>query len=86
MLKAASFKPGEEESTEDRKQKQSHSSPEVVAAGILGNMFLRGEGIPQSNKTALKWFLRGEKKENPTCLVGLATLLADGVAVKKVGI
>jgi SEL1 protein len=29
------------------------------AAGILGRMYLRGEGVEQDNKTALKWFIRG---------------------------
>ena len=31
------------------------------AAGILGRMYLRGEGVEQDNKTALKWFIRGAK-------------------------
>jgi SEL1 protein len=31
------------------------------AAGILGRMYLRGEGVDQDNKTALKWFIRGAR-------------------------
>ncbi|CAG8490048.1 1561_t:CDS:10 [Dentiscutata heterogama] len=32
------------------------------AAGILGQMYWRGEGVVQNNKTALEWFIRGAKK------------------------
>lgn len=29
------------------------------AAGILGQMYWRGEGVEQNNRTAAKWFSRG---------------------------
>ncbi|CAJ0826559.1 9200_t:CDS:10 [Entrophospora sp. SA101] len=53
------------------------------AAGILGQMYLRGEGVEQNNRTALKWFLRGVKLSNPTALNGLGLMHMNGVEVQK---
>ena len=36
-----------------------HRAAAGQAAGILGRMYLRGEGVEQDNKAAMKWFIRG---------------------------
>jgi len=54
------------------------------AAGILGQMYLRGEGVEQNNKMALKWFVRGEKLNNPAALNGIGMMYMEGIGIQKV--
>ncbi|CAG8577249.1 17971_t:CDS:10, partial [Gigaspora margarita] len=52
------------------------------AAGILGQMYWRGEGVDQNNKTALEWFIRGATKarcDNPASQNGLGLMHLDGL-------
>ncbi|KAL9096266.1 MAG: hypothetical protein Q9163_006456, partial [Psora crenata] len=51
------------------------------AAGYIGRMFLRGEGMEQSFDKALTWFKRGVKNGDALCQyeVGLMYLLGYGV-------
>ncbi|CAG8470194.1 17388_t:CDS:10 [Racocetra fulgida] len=49
------------------------------AAGILGQMYWRGEGVVQNNKTARDWFIRGAKKENAASYNGLGLMHLEGL-------
>ncbi|CAG8579331.1 22927_t:CDS:10 [Dentiscutata erythropus] len=52
------------------------------AAGILGQMYWRGEGVVQNNQTALEWFIRGAKKarcKNPASYNGLGLMNLEGL-------
>ncbi|RIA90942.1 hypothetical protein C1645_737487 [Glomus cerebriforme] len=53
------------------------------AAGILGRMYLRGEGVEQNNKTALKWFIRGVRLDDPAAWNGLGIMYMEGIEVEK---
>ncbi|RGB40885.1 hypothetical protein C1646_636746 [Rhizophagus diaphanus] len=53
------------------------------AAGILGRMYLRGEGVEQDNKTALKWFIRGVRLDDPASWNGLGIMHMEGIEVPK---
>ncbi|KAI9358927.1 hypothetical protein DFJ73DRAFT_905064 [Zopfochytrium polystomum] len=50
------------------------------AAGMLGKMYWRGEGVKQDNDTARKWFERGEELDNPASLHQLGLMYLEGVA------
>ncbi len=54
------------------------------AAAHVGQMYRRGEGVPEDPKTALKWFYRAAEYDDPTALNGLGKLHQEGVAVEKV--
>ncbi|CAG8710505.1 11666_t:CDS:10, partial [Acaulospora morrowiae] len=49
------------------------------AAGILGQMYLRGEGVKQNNQTAKKWFARGAQLHNPASYNGLGLMYLEGI-------
>jgi SEL1 protein len=51
------------------------------AAGYLGRMFLRGEGVEQSYKKALKWFQRGLKSGDAVSQNGLGLMYLHGLGV-----
>jgi SEL1 protein len=36
--------------------------PKGMAAGLLGHLYWRGEGVTQNNGTAYKWFLKGAEE------------------------
>ena len=45
-----------------------------TAAGYLGIMHWRGEGVDVDDKIARQWFERGAKGENPMCLNSLGRM------------
>ncbi|CAG8554689.1 351_t:CDS:10, partial [Diversispora eburnea] len=53
------------------------------AAGILGQMYWRGEGVEQNNHTAYEWFVRGAQVGNPASINGLGMMFLEGVEVSK---
>ncbi|CAH1763166.1 9251_t:CDS:10, partial [Entrophospora sp. SA101] len=53
------------------------------AAGILGQMYWRGEGVEQNTRTAIKWFQRGVSLSNPAALNGMGMMYMEGVEVNK---
>ncbi|KAK0567049.1 ERAD-associated protein [Tilletia horrida] len=52
------------------------------AAAMLGWMFLRGEGAPQSFHNAWVWFSRGSEAGDTDCHNGLGVMIRDGLGVK----
>ncbi|OZJ06468.1 hypothetical protein BZG36_00530 [Bifiguratus adelaidae] len=52
-----------------------------LAASLLGKMYLRGEYVPQDNRTAWEWFLRGAELSNPSGLHGVGMMYRDGIFV-----
>lgn len=66
-----------------------HAGPDISPAAstamcFLGQMYWRGEGAPQNNATARRWFERGAEAENGMCLNGLAVMHMEGIAGPKV--
>ncbi|KAI9145207.1 hypothetical protein BKA69DRAFT_1121621 [Paraphysoderma sedebokerense] len=53
------------------------------AAGLLGKMYWRGDGVKADNKTALKWFARGAEQDDPGSMAALGVMLVEGHDVKK---
>lgn len=53
------------------------------AAGYLGRMFLRGEGMPQSFPIAQKWFNRGISNGDALSQYSLGLMHLNGYGVKK---
>lgn len=53
------------------------------AAGYLGRMFLRGEGMEQSFEKALTWFLRGVANGDSLCQYELGLMYLHGYGVRK---
>lgn len=53
------------------------------AAGYLGRMFLRGEGVEQSYEKAQIWFQRGVKSGDAGSQYGLGLMYLDGIGVPK---
>ncbi|KAK4555898.1 ERAD-associated protein [Recurvomyces mirabilis] len=51
------------------------------AAGYLGRMFLRGEGMEQSYSKARIWFTRGLSNGDALCQYGLGLMHLDGLGV-----
>lgn len=67
---------------------RSNVSPEVEklaprAAGYLGRMFLRGEGMPQSFPIARTWFKRGVEHGDGLSQYSLGLMYLDGLDVPK---
>ena len=48
------------------------------AAGYLGKMFMRGEGVQVNYQTAYKWFLVGAELQDSASMNGLGVLLLKG--------
>ncbi|CZR54843.1 related to HRD3-involved in degradation of Hmg2p [Phialocephala subalpina] len=53
------------------------------AAGYLGRMFMRGEGVEQSYEKALIWFNRGVKSGDAGSQYGLGVMNLEGLGVPK---
>lgn len=53
------------------------------AAGYLGRMFLRGEGMEQSFDKALTWFRRGLTNGDALCEYELGLMYLEGLGVRK---
>ena len=53
------------------------------AAGYLGRIYLRGEGVDQSFEKALTWFRRGTANGNPMAQHGMGLLYLNGYGVPK---
>lgn len=53
------------------------------AAGYLGRMFLRGEGMEQSFEKALAWFRRGLANGDALCQYQLGLMYLQGLGVRK---
>lgn len=53
------------------------------AAGYLGRMFLRGEGMEQSFEKALTWFRRGLANGDALCQYELGLMHLQGLGVRK---
>lgn len=53
------------------------------AAGYLGRMYLRGEGVKQDYTIAKIWFERGAEYNEKECLNGLGIIYRDGLVDKK---
>ncbi|KAI9091006.1 hypothetical protein DFS34DRAFT_636418 [Phlyctochytrium arcticum] len=50
------------------------------AMAYLGQMYWRGEGVEQNNKTARVWFERGAQDGNAVCLYSLGLMHVEGIA------
>lgn len=50
------------------------------SAGILGQMYWRGEGVEIDVETARKWFERGVSQDNPASHTGLGLMYMNGIA------
>ncbi|GAO13450.1 hypothetical protein UVI_02016630 [Ustilaginoidea virens] len=53
------------------------------AAGFLGRMYLRGDGVPQSFDRARVWFERGIKLRDPQSQYGMGLMLLNGHGEKE---
>ena len=53
------------------------------AAGYIGRMFLRGEGMEQSYEKALTWFRRGVANGDALCQYKMGLMHLQGLGVKK---
>ncbi len=53
------------------------------AAGYLGRMFFRGEGLEQSYEKALTWFKRGVKNGDALCQFEMGIMYLNGYGVRK---
>jgi SEL1 protein len=49
------------------------------AAGYLGQMYWRGEGVEANEVTARKWFEKGAEAGNGVCMYGLAVMYDEGL-------
>ncbi|KAF9978233.1 ERAD-associated protein [Actinomortierella ambigua] len=63
------------------KEQRPHEARDAgIAAALLGKMYWRGEGFEANEKTALKWFERGEALDNPMAMNALGCMYRDGAA------
>ncbi|CAO1637205.1 unnamed protein product [Sympodiomycopsis kandeliae] len=51
-----------------------------AAAALLGNMYLRGEGVPEDAQKAWFWFWRGAELSDPDCQYGFGLMRSQGLA------
>ncbi|CAG8446748.1 2881_t:CDS:10 [Ambispora leptoticha] len=69
-----------------RIDEQTLNSPSAqaaaAAAGILGQMYWRAEGVLQNNETALLWFRKGAILKNPVAQNGLGLMFLHGLSDK----
>ncbi|GAA5878161.1 hypothetical protein JCM3774_004315 [Rhodotorula dairenensis] len=54
-----------------------------LAAGYLGRMYLRGEGLPVNYAKAHLWFARGQKQGDRESNNGLGIMYRDGLGVER---
>ena len=66
-----------------RDEDQSIAKIASKAAGYIGRMFLRGEGMEQSFEKALTWFKRGIKNGDALCQYELGVMYLNGFGVRK---
>lgn len=64
----------------DEKKPLAYAAP---AAGYIGRMYLRGEGVRQDFKTAKAWFDRGAEAGDRECHNGLGIIYRDGLGIKQ---
>ncbi|KAH9941922.1 HCP-like protein [Amylocystis lapponica] len=57
----------------------AHAGYAALAAGYLGRMYLRGEGVKQDPLMAKLWFERGAEYGEKECHNGLGIILRDGL-------
>ncbi|KAI8992410.1 hypothetical protein BDB01DRAFT_716782 [Pilobolus umbonatus] len=70
-----------EKGTSGGKISTKNSKPIGQAAGYLGMMYWRGEGVPVSPQAAHKWFSIGVKLQDPIAQNGLGMMYLKGVVV-----
>jgi hypothetical protein len=58
-----------------------HASAEATA--LLGQLYWRGDGVPQSNQTAFKYFRRAAAHGSAIALNGLGLMYLHGIVVKQ---
>ena len=58
----------------------------AYAAGYLGRMYLRGEGVRQDTRVAKMWFERGREYGDKECQNGLGIIWRDGLVEGRVDI
>ncbi|KAI0034697.1 HCP-like protein [Vararia minispora EC-137] len=66
-----------------REDAQQHVGYATAAAGYLGRMYLRGEGVRQDFKRARMWFERGADHMDKECHNGLGIIWRDGLVGNK---
>ena len=66
-----------------KEEDQSIAKIAAKAAGYLGRMFLRGEGMEQSFEKALTWFRRGVANGDALCQYELGLMHLQGLGVRK---
>ncbi|KAF6234991.1 hypothetical protein HO173_006921 [Letharia columbiana] len=66
-----------------RDEDQSVAKIASKAAGYIGRMFLRGEGMEQSYEKALTWFRRGVANGDALCQYEMGLMHLHGLGVKK---
>ncbi|KAK3167982.1 hypothetical protein OEA41_004428 [Lepraria neglecta] len=66
-----------------REEDQSIAKIASKAAGYIGRMFLRGEGMEQSYEKALTWFRRGVANGDALCQYELGLMYLHGLGVRK---
>lgn len=54
----------------------------ALAAGYIGRMYLRGEGVSKDARTAKMWFERGADYGDRECQQGLGLVYRDGLVDK----
>jgi SEL1 protein len=69
--------------TVDTTDKPGLEKTACKAAGYLGRMFLRGEGVEQSYKKALKWFEQGIKGGDAGSQNGIGLMHLHGLGISK---
>lgn len=65
------------------KRDNRHGQAIGQAAGYLGKMYWRGEGVEQDEEMAYKWFELGSKLNDPIALNGLGMMYLNGIVVPK---
>ncbi|CAG8464095.1 3628_t:CDS:10 [Paraglomus occultum] len=71
----------------DEGKEKLPAKPDVIrkaakAAGLLGRLYWRGEGVAQDNNRALFWFWRGAKEHDSTSLACIGIMFLEGVRYK----
>ena len=66
-----------------RDEDQALAQVASKAAGYIGRMFLRGEGMEQSYEKALTWFRRGVANGDALCQYKMGLMHIEGLGVKK---
>ena len=72
-------KPGDKGEDVQLKVDDSLLSLAGAAAGMIGQMYLRGEGVPQDFTRAWVWFSRGQSTGDAESYNGLGVMLRDGL-------